>query len=402
MISKSFRYYKAFGDFMRDFDRGLSKKQYCFVVFCFKIIETLRLSLILKIFFERKIIKKKIPESDIVSFVYSGNHKTIYNQLYKLGIMYPVYDFSGRGIPEHKSSVFSASLIFIAAIINIRRTVNELEAAKDDSLLFTNSVRIIKLCGEEFIYNNLLKDVKVIIKYNDHGPDVVLLSDMAEERNIKTVYIQHAPVNEEFPPLYHDLNVLFSEDSVDKYRLANETVKKFILFDVRFVDRKLKAIEPENNTILICTNDQDDIEAIKNLSLKLGSKFKIVVRPHPGDRRNWKGEYHLSTNKSVWDDLELAKYVLANESGVLLEGIYSDRLCYKCAFFSPSFDNYGFLKKRLILKEYESEDALIEDINNNVIVSNKQILPYFIGQANQKDEKINELKNEILALRNQI
>ncbi|WP_460692691.1 hypothetical protein [Mucilaginibacter puniceus] len=317
-----------------------------------------------------------------------------------MGFKYPVYDFSGKGILGHKSSVFSPTLIFIAAIINIKRTLYELKAAKDDPWLFTNNVRIIKLCGEEYIYNILLKDLKVLIKYNDHGPDVVLLSDMAEQRNVKTVYIQHAPVNEEFPPLYHDLNVLFSEDSVNKYRVAHETIKKFVLFDVRFVDRKLKPFEPGNNTVLICTNDQDDIEIVKSLALKLSDKFKVILRPHPGDRRSWKGEYELSTNNSVWDDLEQAKYVLTNESGVLLEGVYSDRLCYKCAFFSPSFDNYGFLKKRLILKEYESEADLVTAINNDVIVSDKQILPYFIGQTDQKDHKIKELKNEILALRN--
>ena len=400
LISNSFRYYTSFGDFMRDFDRGLPKYQYQLLLIFFGILYYTRLHVLINFFWGGELEKKKIYSSDIVAFVYGANHKTIYCQLYDMGLKYPVYDFSGKGIEGHEASVFSSRLIFTAAAINAKQTFIELKKAKTNAVLFRNAIRIVKLSGEMFIYDEVLNGVKVIVKYNDHGPDVILLSDMAEERNIKTVYIQHAPVNDTFPPLYHDLNVLFSQSSIDSYKVERESAQKFILFDVRFAERKICPIAANNNTILICTNDQDDIEVVKAFACKLKDKFNVILRPHPGDRRNWAGgDYQISTNKSVWNDIDLAKYVLANESGVLLEGVYADRLCYKCAFFSPSFDNYGFLEKRLILQEYSSEATLINDIENDVIATDKSKLLYFIGQTDQKEKRLKELENEILDLR---
>ena len=399
-IKSSFRYYKSFGAYIRNFDRPLLKWQFISISILFKILKITYLYKLIQFIFDPKIFVKVLQVTDIATFVFTNNHRIIYELFYKLGFEFPVYNFSENKIKCSKGSTFSWKLIFFASIMNIDCTINELKNAKSDELLFSNTIRIIKLCGLEYIYKTVLKYLKVIVKFNDHGPDAVLLSDMAEENNVKTVYIQHAPVSEKFPPLYHDLNVLFSEDSFKKYRSADETIKKFILFDVRFFNRKVKPILSNNNTILICTNEQDNIEIVKNFAQKLIKDFYIIVRPHPADRRNWAGNYELSKGNSIWFDLEHAKYVLSNESAVFLEGIFADRICYKCAFFSYSLDNYGFIKNGLILKEYACEDELFRDINDNIVTTNKNKLTFFIGQTEQVNLKIKQLHYEISILRN--
>ena len=83
----------------------------------------------------------------------------------------------------------------------------------------------------------LLKKLKIVVQYNDHSPYNVLLNALAKRANVKSVYIQHAPVNENFPELYHDLNVLFSRHSIEKYRNGrNKEILPF--FDLRFLFSK--------------------------------------------------------------------------------------------------------------------------------------------------------------------
>ena len=44
-----------------------------------------------------------------------------------------------------------------------------------------------------------------------------MLTNIAKNIGVKTVYIQHAPIGYHFPPLHNDFNILFSEDTLEKY-----------------------------------------------------------------------------------------------------------------------------------------------------------------------------------------
>jgi len=400
LSTNAFRYYKKNYDLFGQFDRGLPTIYYNLMSFLFLFIYITGISRLFKLIIVRQILSRKMEGEDIVSFVFSINNHTIHNALTKLGLTFPVYDFISQDSPRKKSNYFSTRLILFSSLANARSVYFELKNAKKDEVLYHNAIRVVKLSGLAFIYDHLLNGVKVVIQYNDHAPYCVLLHDMAEYRKIKTVYIQHAPVSERFPPLYHDLNILFSQDSVDKYHVINNSVKKFILFDVRLVLWN-PVDDVSGESVLICPNKLDDLSIVKMLAKELNSIYKVIIRPHPADDRDWEDgkTYEVSKGRTIWDDIANAKYVLTNESAIILEAIHTDRLCYKCAFFSSSFDNYGFLRKGLLLWEYFTPAAVIKDISKEEITYNKHMFAYFVGEVNDKEKKIKLLKNEILHLR---
>lgn len=400
LAPNAFKYYKKNYDMFGQFNRGLSSVQYNLILAFFFLVYITGISWLIRAIVSPKVLSKKIKDSDIVNFVFSINQNTIRNILIKQGLDYATYDFITQPHPHDEANYFSSKFVFCCAIANAKTVYAEMQNAKNDEVLYGNGVRIIKLCGVAFIYDLLLNNIKVLIQYNDHTPYSVLLQHMAAEREIRTVYIQHAPVSERFPPLYHNLNVLFSPDSEAKYKVEHDHAKSFILFDVRFTEWNV-AEDKHGAGVLICPNKLDDFDVVKDFAKQLSGKYSVTIRPHPADSRNWneEGVYLVSRNNKIWTDIANAKYVITNESAVVLEAIYAGRLCYKCAFFSNSIDNYGFLRKGLLLREYASQADVIEDIEAEKITYNRQIFSYFAGDIDAKEQKIKLLKDEILHLR---
>ena len=200
-----------------------------------------------------------------------------------------------------------------------------------------------------------------------------------------------------FPPLYHNLNILFSNDSLEKYKRINNEVETFLLFDIRFYDAIKKVISIENlnhKNILICINETDNLDTLIETAKQLNIlSYSVTIRPHPRDKGKYKEIQgcKISECGSIWDDLNNADIVLANESGVALEAIFARKLFYKCAFFSSSIDNYSFLAKGILSKEFYNFEELIIDMNLRKIVYNDKLLPYFIGDFENITHKIGEL-----------
>ena len=79
--------------------------------------------------------------------------------------------------------------------------------------------------------------------------------------------------------------------------------------------------------------------------------YCVTIRKHPADRREWNiNGTKLSKNELVID-FKNNFIVLCNETALILEAIVSNKLVYKCSF-SNFFDNYGYLKNNLVIKEY--------------------------------------------------
>ena len=129
----------------------------------------------------------------------------------------------------------------------------------------------------------------------------------------------------------------------------------------------------------------------------MSDNYGIVLRPHPRDqRKQWlETSCQISTNRSIWDDLNKCQIVITNESAVVLEAIYADRLLYKAAFFSSSLDNYSFLRKGLLLREYVDLTSILGAIDKRTIDYDKSKLGYFIGDMDHAKESITDFFKSI-------
>lgn len=395
-IVNSFVYYEKNYDFFSRFNSGGSKCIGKIIKIFFKALYIIRVNEMLKPMMIKKTIQK-IVCGDIACFTHSTNNTLIYDLLYSEGLCFPIYNFNTQKKPARFKNYFSTFYICCCAITQANLVYEIFKSNSENEIVYKNIFRILKLSGLSFIYDIILRNHRLIIHYNDHTPYSVLLYDMAKKRRVKTVYIQHAPVSNRFPPLYHDLNVLFSEDSRQKYMDPFNRTRTFILFDVRFLLWQPPDIK--SDTILICPNKMDNISTIQKLSNELNKTHSIILRPHPADKRNWASKaYTLSKNKTIREDIQSCKYFITNESSVILEAIYANRICYKCSFFSESIDNYSFIRLGLIENEVKDVKTLIKYINTDFISTNKSMLNYFIGDINNTKCKIDMLNCQIKEL----
>ena len=397
LITNSFRYYKnIYGTDNLDRNTNLI---FSIVYFLLLIISALGFFIFLNVL--SKLFLKNNFNNKIVTFTFTEYDLNIALKLQDMGIDSQCIHFGNISNQKANCIIIPHYVIFLFSIAYPYDTIIEIIKSKKDSIIRRNELRLIKLCGLLPLCRKILHNRKILINFNDHSVYDVFSNDLANSINMKTVYIQHAPVGYHFPPLFHDLNVLFSEDSLEKYQ-NNNKVKTFLLFDVRFLNvLKNKRTEHRDNdmeNVLICINEYDDFLVIVKTAEMLHCKgYKVIIRPHPRGSMNFPQNsfYTISIGNTVWDDLNKVSIVLANESAVLLEAAYLEKYIYKCSFFSYSADYYSFLKKKLILDEYHSIENLAMAIENKVVSYNSKKIPYFIGSFDNPYDKVEYLASEI-------
>lgn len=365
------------------------------------------LSFLLKYLLLSILQKKKLKNEQVVCFVFSFNHEIVRRQLADLGIQAPVYDLSFKKTVDdirQQTRYFSSILLFLAALANAKVYLDSLNSGKNDAIVRRNNLKVFKLCGYQLFFEVLTEDCQLVMKFNDHVFNSALLYEVCARRGVKTVYIQHAPVSPNFPALHHDLNVLFSQDSKNKYRTLKKPVKVLEFFDIRLLASQsyIQHKEEGKGNILIAVNKLDDMGKLKTLVKQLSARYQVHLRPHPRDKRDFKsalgGQVRIKQNSKIWEDMNLCEIVLSNESAVPLEALYYGRRFYKIAMISESLDNYGFLKNGLITEEFTSSSSLIEAIEENKVCVDLSKLSYYIGDMKQKDQLVAQLKKELKAL----
>lgn len=134
---------------------------------------------------------------------------------------------------------------------------------------------------------------RVLCVANDHAPVPLALTRLCRARGLKTVYIQHAPVTEYFPPLSSDLSILYDEKSFYAYKEAarkrGELIESVVLFmppfDERFVSPATNRYE--TYSVGFCLSKVPNIANVRRLLFSLCECEKvksIVLRPHPASR----------------------------------------------------------------------------------------------------------------------
>lgn len=202
------------------------------------------------------------------------------------------------------------------------------------------------------------------------------LAYAAKELDIETVYIQHASITENFS----NLNVFSSallegEDSLLKYQRNGTVEKDLFLIGMPKFDKYFSKVskEREIKSLGICTNGMDDLQSYSSLITLIKEKcseIKIIVRPHPADRR--KQEWcDLATNSDCFfSDVSIVEsfnffedvnLIIAGDSNIHLEAAL---LNIPSIYFDPlgkKIDWYGFSSNNLV---YYAGNAL--DIINHI------------------------------------
>lgn len=395
MYVKSFKYYLSIYENLPNLDKGVGLFFYpVLILFFFAGLFFFPILIIYNLY-----LKTQKSKNKIVEFVFSKNQLKISKQLNLKDSLF--VNCITKDKLKSDSLIITDKKLLIVSLLNGLEVFNVLIKVSNDKRLRKNTLRLIKVIALSKIIRNLFKESKLLLQYNDHSPYNLMLHELAKKNGLKTMYIQHAPVSFKFPPLFHDFNILFSEDSLVKYKytsggvINNESVLK--LFDFRIP--KLGDLPTKlPKYILVCINKLDDLNMTKHALEKLIEHgFSVKLRPHPADERNFKfNEKILITKKgdSIWDDLSMAKAVIVNESAVPLESIYYDVPTYKLSSLNSDIhDNYNFLEHKLLLKDYKSIEELIIDLKENKIVWDKSKIYYFLGELDNRDSKITIFNN---------
>jgi hypothetical protein len=398
-ISGAFRYYRERYDTFRQFDRPLPDgpaRLYRPLAHLFSLGFDKIIAILL-----RPVIRRFTSNvTGTLALVFSANQSRVAQKLMELEIpLSPISLGSFESAFDSRRRQISDPVLALASLANASRTVRALSESARDPVLSSNSARVVKACGIAFVLEYLLETCNRVILFNDHAPYSVLAHDMAKERGLPTVYVQHAPVNDDFPALYNDLNILFSRAAADMYE-ARPGAESFRFFDLRMLDcRTCDLGGAHDRPVLICTNAIDELARISELVGRLLDEgHEVILRPHPREPRRWQelpSRVEISRTGTIWEDLERAGPVLANESAVALDAIFKGKFFYKCGFLSPSYDNYRFLREGLITEDYQSIDRLLADLRQEKRRYDVTKLDYFIGPMSEWRERRDRLRERL-------
>lgn len=396
-VNKYFESYRIMYDSFDSFHKG-GLKTYNYITYLFFLLSKLK--------FLFRIKNPNIQfESNIIEVIFTKNQLKCSDAL-KVNnsskLLFGVKSFE-------KNETYISNLILLKLSIKFSEKIyNILKTIKSDALLKKNSFRVIKLVVLEEIFKSInFNNVKNIIQYNDHSSYNLMTFEYFKSIGVKTVYCQHAPVSSKFPRLYHDLNLLFSEDSKEKYEKKGSSSKELLIIgDIRLWDisfKKKNTNKKNKITALICFNKLDCISSVKKCANFLNSNnIDVIIRKHPADNMQISGNEHttISANTNIFDDFALCDIAITNESAIPLESIFLDIPTYIFRFKPrkgtiPIFDNYSFISKGLILQDFILLENLLKAILNSELVYNKNKLHHFIGPVLQKKGVLKKLNTKL-------
>lgn len=232
-------------------------------------------------------------------------------------------------------------------------------------------------CGWYELALNQLRKYKPtsILFTNDHTPVNRAKMLAAKKMGIKTGYVQHACVRDDFGELLVDFAFLDGQDSVDKYarHIKKFDCKMFLIGMPRFTPfLSLRKSRSAIKVIGLAYNTTDSIQEIDSLVAKL-SGYEVIIRPHPKDSRKPNDQANIklsdSTKENVAHFIKNIDALVAGESAIHLEAILLNIPSFLYDFNSESKirDLYGFERQGLVKRYTDSTELLsaIESYSQN-------------------------------------
>lgn len=248
---------------------------------------------------------------------------------------------------------------------------------RDREVIKRGYFRYFKTLGRyEFIRISLKKSkkVKLFIAANDHigiGPEGF---KAAKILGIQTLYIQHASVTENFPPLDVDYALLEGEDSLLKYlNFSVNSKTKIHVIGCMKLDRFLKQINLDvlGNDIGICIGMYNcDVQVCLELcKLLVDSGKSVRIRFHPsvphGIRKLFdSNKLNISNPESenALDFIVRCNLIVSSDSTILLEAILLNRKAIYFPSTGKQVDYYGYIANKLLSRACSNLDEVIAEI----------------------------------------
>lgn len=221
-------------------------------------------------------------------------------------------------------------------------------------------------CASFLAYSQIIPATRprIVCVANDHAPVCIGLLETARTNGIPTVYVQHAPVADHFPPLNYDISVLFDRWSEDAYARAGEyhgvsELKGSVVILPPFADRYQRPrLNTDSYRIGIGLSLLFKDSALDKLLSELTRDDRVrqvLLRPHPRCRANL-SSFVRSAKIAITDGrrdpqafLDDVDVILVPNSGFAVDALHAG----KVTLFVPGLDTaiddyYGFVRNQIL------------------------------------------------------
>lgn len=250
-------------------------------------------------------------------------------------------------------------------------------------------------------FDRLLKEMspEFVIVSNDHNADTRSLLTLAQDRGIKTVYMQHASVSDLFPSLNVDYAFLDGLASLDTYRLCEDNsydpqnLNMETLVILSGQKKNLELLEKSRSrTVGIALNSLDSIAgAIKLIEDVSKSGFRVNVRWHPASRdkhvallksklAEFNCEYSDPRKESLNKYFSTINCLIASNSSIHLEASISDVVpIYFEIDKAEVYDYYGYVEKGVAFaaSDFSALKKLILKVNSSEVTVDADAVRFY-------------------------
>ncbi|WP_421706219.1 hypothetical protein [Alloalcanivorax xenomutans] len=351
-------------DAMRSLGDAIKKKKKWFGIVLY-IVDGLSKSLIgncflicLVVLFYR-VFRRGEPGCDVFFYGMSENNLRAFSMLEKC---FP------DGLPgqcsingKSFSIFFRLKVLFsIFDILTVSKVMSERQCGKPLARL-----QAIIGCAAYLLYkgSRFLDETKVVCVASDHSPICQALLFQSELRGVKTCYIQHAPVTENFPPLNYDLSILYDQASYESYVSSariNKCVNKgeVLLLSPFSSDFVWPKLEGDEFFVGLCLSFLPRLDVLAEFIKEIKSNDRVsglLIRRHPRCKmdlsvlKGVRGVVIQKKDENISDFFEAVDLVVVPNSGVAIESLHNG----KPTFYLPGSDYieddyYGFVAAGVI------------------------------------------------------
>ncbi len=210
---------------------------------------------------------------------------------------------------------------------------------------------------------------KAFVFANQVSSYLRVLQKAASDESIPTFCLQHASIQENYPPLTSDYALIEGQDTLVKLVQAGTTKPKTFLIGMPKHDAHYPYINTRSQvrSLGICTSSQDPVPRVEQLLMQIRHKFPtlpLILRPKTeGARiRHWRDladQYDMGFSDSrtelSFDFLRKVDAIIAGDSNILLEAALMNVVPLYYDFAQAHLDWYGFQRNGLV--EYFSEPS---------------------------------------------
>ncbi|WP_353646341.1 hypothetical protein [Mesorhizobium sp. WSM2239] len=193
-----------------------------------------------------------------------------------------------------------------------------------------------------------------LVLANDHSPVRVALSMIMKGLGVPRIYLQHAEVTMNFPPLDFEYSVLRNQKSRDTYEAIGSVAGRvFVIprYPEPFARERLVRPRGRAVTVVIYPTSRIVVAELQRLLIKLGSNSavaKILIKEHPGAARQLGHQIQIAGVEIVQTVPEEDHIAIVGNSSVAIELLHRGVPVYQNFDFDPvGRDYYGFVRSGL-------------------------------------------------------